>query len=78
MQIYKLKIRKKIIFNFYVYLCKTVIQMKKTIKNKTIALRVEGVMYEKLLEISLKKSKEEKRNVGVSDIIRTIIEKEMK
>lgn len=52
--------------------------MKKTIKDRAIALRVEFEMYEKLLELSLKKSKEEKRNVGVSDIIRNIIEKEIK
>lgn len=51
---------------------------KKEIKDRAIALRVEMIMYEKLLELSLVKSREEKRNVGVSDIIRNIIEREIK
>lgn len=51
---------------------------KEIVKNRAIALRVEITMYEKLLELSLIKSKEEKRNVGVSDIIREIIKKEIK
>lgn len=52
--------------------------MKKIkIQDKLIGLRMSTEMYEKLLELSLTKSKEEKRNVGVSDIIREIIKKEI-
>ena len=51
---------------------------KETTKNRTIALRIEMIMYEKLLELSLERSKKEKRNVGVSDVIRSIVEKEIK
>ncbi len=51
--------------------------MKEKIKNRAIALRVNDDMYEKLLNLSLIKSKKEKRNIGVSDIIRNIIEKEI-
>lgn len=52
--------------------------MNKKTKNRAIALRMEEDMYIKLLDISIKKSKDEKRNVGVSDIIRTIIESVIK
>ena len=51
--------------------------MTKKTKDKAIALRMEMEMYDKLLELSLIKSKKEKRNVGVSDIIREIIKKEL-
>jgi len=51
---------------------------KEVVKDRTIALRVEMIMYEKLLEICLTKSKEQKRNVGVSDVIREMIKNELK
>lgn len=48
------------------------------IQDKAIGLRIPTEMYEKLLDLSLKKSKEKRKNIGVSDVIRTIIEKELK
>jgi hypothetical protein len=51
---------------------------KSVIKDKIIALRIEKDLFNELLKLSLEKSKIEKRNVGVSDIVRNILKKEVK
>ena len=45
------------------------------IQDKPIGLRLTQGLYEKLLKLALAQSAMEKRNVGVSEVIRKILEK---
>lgn len=75
-----ISIKFSILQNFTLFICKTIINITnmKKFQAKTITFRLDSELYQKCVELTIKRSKKENRIVKLSEIIREAIHKGIK